>query len=219
MAHHLPQTPWVGQGRSWFLLGSLAGAGLSLKPPIRESPGREAVNPGTREVPLPPALLTQLVAEPSPGLSPFHQPSLCPHPWEGQHPVLQPWTSLGRRLRGPLPRSLKWQGWDSSPGLVWSMVPGVSTSPSACPTLEQVLRRVTECVCVDTEPSRQLKGGWGQDPKASLLLYTVSEDTLESQAAGVFWSPHSQRGLGEATDRGTDPLPLQSHLCPLLGHP
>lgn len=69
---HLPPTPWVGQRRrSWFLLGSLAEAGRSLKPPIRESPGKGAVNPGTREVPLPPALLTQLVAEPSPGPSPF----------------------------------------------------------------------------------------------------------------------------------------------------
>lgn len=112
---HLPPAPWVGQGRSWFLLGSLAGAGLSLKLPMRQSPGRGTVNPGTLEVPLPPALLTQLVAEPSPGLSPFPQSSLCPHPWEGQLAMDIPGKESPKR---PLPRSLKWQGWDSSPGLV-----------------------------------------------------------------------------------------------------
>lgn len=55
-------------------------------------------------------------------------------------------------------------------------------------------------------------------PKANLPLYTVSEETLESQAAGVFWSSLFE-GLGEGADSGTDPPPLQRKpLCPLSGN-
>lgn len=60
-----PPSPMGGAREEELVpLGSLAGAGLSLRPPPRESPSSGAASqggvvnpPGTREVPLPPAPL------------------------------------------------------------------------------------------------------------------------------------------------------------------
>lgn len=99
-----------------------------------------------------------------------------------------------------------------------STVPSVSTAHTACPTLEQVLRRVPESVWKRKHPGAA--GGMKLEiPKANLPLYPVLEDTLESQAAGMS-GPHSQRDLGERAECGTGPSPLRSAQppCPLSGN-
>lgn len=99
-------------------------------------------------------------------------------------------------------------GLEFKPLSVYSTVPSVSTAHTACPTLEQVLRRVMR-VC----GNGTTQGADGrmklEIPQANLPLYPVLEDTLESQAAGMS-GPHSQRDLGKRAECDTGPSPLQS---------
>lgn len=82
---HLSPASWVWQKRRRrFHSGSLAGAGLSLKPPVRLSPGRGGTCRGLRDTskshrphPIGSGQATALDSPPLP------QPSPCKHPWKG----------------------------------------------------------------------------------------------------------------------------------------
>lgn len=121
-----------------------AGVGLSLKPPIRESPSRGAtrgaVNQGAWEVPLPPARVVRPALGSPP--SPSH---LCGHPWRGTTCSLARAILWEGRLQGCPQRSLKGQDRRQAQVCVHHGSRGLHIH-TACPTLEQGLRSTAETV-------------------------------------------------------------------------
>lgn len=105
------------------------------------------MNPGIWEVPLLPALLAQLEAEPGPGLFPFPPSHLCAHipgrgtDWLFSHGHLREQQIPGASIKQP-----QVAGLGLKPRPVSNAVPGAFMFHTACPILEQVLRKVTEYV-------------------------------------------------------------------------